>query len=222
VRYRLPITATGSGHSSGCVISMEALEYILSIYNVDTSGEMPIQLPISRERELPALFCELGYAIGAEIGVEQGKYSETLCKAIPDLRLYSIDPWIAYDRGSHVIPQRKLDRYYAEAVERLKPYNCEIVKRYSLDMARKLRPGTLDFVYIDGNHEFEYIIQDIIQWSKIVRSGGIISGHDWCIDIKGRLPFHVIQATRVYTEVYDIRPWFKTADHAPSWFWIKP
>jgi len=201
---------------------MDSLSYIIEKYDVPTIGDLPITLPISREKELPALFCELGFRVGAEIGVEQGKFSETLCKANPDLKLYSIDPWDAYDRGSHVVPQRKLDRYYAEAVERLKPYNCEIIKRYSQDIVRKFKPGTLDFVYIDGNHEFEYVMQDIIQWSKIVRGGGIVSGHDYCLDKHERLPFHVIQATKVYTEVYNIRPWFRTADHAPSWMWVKP
>lgn len=201
---------------------MDTLEYIVNKFNVDGTGEMPISLNIKREVELPALFQELGFKIGAEVGVEQGKYSETLCKANPEMKLYSIDPWAAYMRGSHVIPQKKLDRYYAEAVTRLALYNCEIIKRYSQDIVRKFKPGTLDFVYIDGNHEFEYVIEDIIKWSKVVRSGGIVSGHDYCLDKHERLPFHVIQATKVYTEVYKIRPWFKTADHAPSWMWVKP
>jgi hypothetical protein len=201
---------------------MDTLDYILTKWHVSANAESPVKLDISREIEFPLLLQELGFKIGAEIGVEQGKFSETLCKANPDLHLYSIDPWEAYMRGSHVISQARLDRYYHEAVRCLAPYKCDIVKRHSLDVVRKFKPNTLDFVYIDGNHEFEYVMQDIILWSKIVRPGGIVSGHDWCVDIKGRLPFHVIQATKVFTEVYNIRPWFRTADHAPSWFWVKP
>ena len=207
---------------------METLEYIVNKFNVDVTSESPIPLNISREVELPALFCELGFKIGAEIGVEQGKYSETLCKANPELRLYSIDPWAAYMRGSHVITQKKLDRYYAEAFERLLPYNCEIIKRYSLDIVRKFKPSTMDFVYIDGNHEFEYVIQDILQWSKIVRSGGIVSGHDY---VHTNLRMHVKEAVRAYTASYMITPWFcfgrnatvpMPRDPERSWMWVKP
>jgi predicted O-methyltransferase YrrM len=39
--------------------------------------------------------------------------------------------------------------------------------------------NSLDFVYIDAGHRFDDVVQDIIKWTKKVRKGGIISGHDY-------------------------------------------
>ncbi len=196
---------------------MNSLDYIIMKYAVNCMLVSPIQLDISREVEFPVLLQELGFRVGVEIGVEQGKFSETLCKANPNLKLYSIDPWEAYMRGSHVVPQDKLNRYFAEALERLKPYNCEIIRRYSLDMVRKFKPNTLDFVYIDGNHEFEYVMQDIIEWAKRVRPGGMVAGHDYYhFRLAG-----VVEAVNAYTDAHGIKEWFVTGEKEASWFWVK-
>ncbi|NIT59155.1 MAG: hypothetical protein GWN00_23910, partial [Aliifodinibius sp.] len=39
--------------------------------------------------------------------------------------------------------------------------------------------GMLDFVYIDADHRFDHVMQDIILWFKKIRRGGILSGHDY-------------------------------------------
>lgn len=38
--------------------------------------------------------------------------------------------------------------------------------------------GSLDFVYIDGNHSEEYVRQDIRLWWPKVKIGGMLAGHD--------------------------------------------
>jgi hypothetical protein len=37
----------------------------------------------------------------------------------------------------------------------------------------------IDFVYIDASHEYESVNEDILLWSKLVRPGGVMAGHDW-------------------------------------------
>lgn len=37
----------------------------------------------------------------------------------------------------------------------------------------------VDFVYIDGNHQEEFVIQDIENYFPLVRPGGILGGHDF-------------------------------------------
>jgi len=36
-------------------------------------------------------------------------------------------------------------------------------------------------VYIDGRHDYDSAMNDIVSWSKKVKDGGIISGHDFHI-----------------------------------------
>ncbi len=45
--------------------------------------------------------------------------------------------------------------------------------------------NSLDFVYIDGNHDFRYIAEDISEWTNKVKKGGIVSGHDYFFNKSG-------------------------------------
>jgi predicted O-methyltransferase YrrM len=39
--------------------------------------------------------------------------------------------------------------------------------------------GSLDFVFIDADHHYPHVIEDIRDWFPKIRSGGLISGHDF-------------------------------------------
>lgn len=204
---------------------MDTLEYVRQKFGIDLSSPAPITFRLSRHSGLTSLWRELGYKKGAEIGVEQGMYSQEICKNNPGVELYCIDPWEAYSRYLDRVLQPKLDRYYTETLDRLAPYGCKTVRKPSMEAVKDFAPDSLDFVFIDGNHEFEYVVNDIISWAKIVRPGGILAGHDYKPEGQEKrtpLPFHVIQAVNAYTDAYKIKPWFIIrGDRCPSWFWVK-
>ncbi len=92
--------------------------------------------------------------------------------------------------------------------------------------------GSLDFVYIDGNHQFKYVADDICEWSRKVRRGGVISGHDY-IFTNPRTQAgicHVIYVVNAYTQAYKINNWYllgrkerlaeELRDRFRSWMWI--
>ena len=164
---------------------------------------------------LPGLFYELGYTKGAEIGVRFGNFSIKLCEANPDLHLYCIDPWHAYNNK---YTQRRQDRIYDQAVKNLRPYNVEIIKRKSIDALELFKDESLDFVFIDGDHHYDFVAPDIIYWSKKVRKNGIVACHDYyAFGWAG-----VMQAVNSYTFCHDIRPWYVTKEYEPTAFWVKP
>jgi cephalosporin hydroxylase len=39
--------------------------------------------------------------------------------------------------------------------------------------------NSLDFVYIDANHAYNYVVQDIELWYPKVKKGGYLCGHDY-------------------------------------------
>lgn len=66
-------------------------------------------------------------------------------------------------------------------------YNNKITWVYDYsDIAASQLPDDLDFVYIDGNHNYEYVKKDINIYYKKILPGGIISGHDYpdILDVK--------------------------------------
>ena len=175
--------------------------------------------PTTRE-ELADYFVELGFKKGAEIGVERGKYTEVLCKA--GLEVYAIDAWTAYRGYREHVSQEKLDKFLEEAKKRLAPYKCHIIKAFSLEAAKNFKDESLDFVYIDSNHSFIYIAQDLDAWSKKVRKGGIVAGHDFR-KFGGKYGLnscHVKEVVQAWANSYKLNLKV-TKERTPSWFYIK-
>lgn len=202
---------------------MNTLEYISNMYQISLDQKSPIRLPCSRQDSLPILFAGLEFKSGAEIGVDRGRYSEVICQANPGVKLYCIDPWIVYGGYIEMRLQDRLNKNKQATIRRLKPYGCVVKQAFSMDAVKEIEDESLDFVFIDGNHVYEYVVQDIAEWSKKIRSGGIVSGHDYMRSrdpIKS--PCHVIEAVDGYTVSHKIEPWFLfMKDRCPSWMWIK-
>lgn len=161
--------------------------------------------------------------IGAEIGVEQGVFSEIICQTPGVKKLYSIDAWRAYRGYRDHTRQTKLDRFYEITLRRLAAYNCEIIRKFSADAAANFVDESIDFVYIDANHDYNHVYEDLTLWSKKVKQGGIVSGHDY-IRRKGQKLFYaVIQAVNNFVKAHTIEPLtIYRGDEVPSWMFIKP
>ena len=119
--------------------------------------------------ELAKYFNQLGFKYGAEVGVYKGYYSEVLCKQIPGLKLLCIDSWNSGRR----IPAKEA------ATQLLSSYNAIIIQKNSVDAAKDVEDGSLDFVFIDAGHTYKDVKEDIAVWTPKVRIGGIVSGHDY-------------------------------------------
>jgi hypothetical protein len=200
------------------------IDYIINKYNLDINAASPIIIPDLKRDELTKLYAELKFKAGAEIGVLRGTFSQEICESNPGVKLYCVDAWQNYTGiDDDKCQQHRLDRYYNQTKFNLRKHNFEIIRKFSMEAVKDFSPESLDFVYIDGNHKFDYIMEDIIEWSKVVRPGGIVSGHDFTRrDISHTTDFDVIEATGVYTTVHKIKPWFVFGgERSASWFWVK-
>lgn len=193
-----------------------------------------VDIPDVGRDDLPEFFKEMGYKVGAEIGVAQGAFSETLCKG--GLTLFSVDPYIDYPDYHTPDNQARLDKEYDEARDRLSKYpNCTLIRKTSVEAAQGFENNSLDFVYLDGHHAFKFITEDLHEWSKKVRRGGCISGHDFVHSAVKDGPFvcHVKHVVRAWTDAHGIKNWYvlgnkhfvdgkEKRDRWRSWLWIKP
>jgi predicted O-methyltransferase YrrM len=167
--------------------------------------------PTSRE-DLVGVFADVGFKEGAEIGVSEGKFSRYMCDHVPGLHLLCVDPWSAYGR----ISQRICDGRYAEAVKMTGKYNVQIVRKTSLKAAEDVVDGSLDFVYIDGDHRFDAVMLDIILWAPKVKRDGVVALHDF-------YPFYqsgVVEAALAYTRAHQVHEYFITKEKEATFCWI--
>jgi len=120
----------------------------------------------------------------AEIGVWKGHTSLTLLQHLPTIKNYHlVDPWINYSEYKMSGDAKANDMIlFAQNVcrGRLDDFNHKLIwhKKVSEEAAYEINDQSLDLVFIDGNHAYKFVKQDIELWKPKVKSGGILAGHD--------------------------------------------
>lgn len=152
---------------------------------------------------------------GIEIGVWKGDNALSICKCLNVQRLYLIDPFKLYneykkDTGSWMV-LKSFNQNKNEAVSKLSNYLeiTSFIEELSSTAFKDIKEK-VNFVYIDGNHRYEYVKKDIqLYWNKL-KKGGFIGGHD-------------IEQIEVLRAVYEFAYERKATLHiiAPDWWIIK-
>ena len=205
----------------------QTIEHIKKKYNliIDERTVYPIPLPMGKHYCLPTMFAELGFTKGAEVGVYKAMFSIELMKGIPNLHLIGVDLWKIYP-GYKDFGSNDIDEAYKISKEIYDSYGdrAVLLKGDSVDLAKTIPDGSLDFVFIDANHNYEHVVADIAAWAPKVRKGGIVSGHDYN-DYAMRIKWasmHVVDAVNGWTRSYRIKPWFITTQNRNNcWFYVK-
>lgn len=194
-------------------MSTKAYDAILKYFRFrSTRDNLPWSSPRGTRGTLAAMLGELEFNKCVEVGSRAGEYAKVLCENNPNIDLVCVDPWAAYG----ALDQSRQDEYYQAAIRNLAPYNARLLRKPSLEGVKDFAPKSLDFVYIDGAHDFDNAVQDICQWAPKVKSGGILAGHDYYHFFRSG----VVEAVDAYTHCHRINPWFITQEQHPSWFWV--
>ena len=130
-----------------------------------------------RFHDLPTLFKERGFKVGAEIGVSTGFYSKWLFYGIPGLKLFLVDPWKPYEGYvEHHNPEDQtiLDGCLAKAHERLDGKNAVFIRKTSMEAVKDFKDESLDFVFIDADKKNYSKYMELTY--PMLRKGGVICG----------------------------------------------
>jgi hypothetical protein len=118
---------------------------------------------------------------GVEVGTLYGDYAKIILDSWKG-HLYCVDPWLRQDKSVYLddANEKDLELVWNEANKKLKPYpNCALIRMYSLDAVGTFDDNSLDFVYLDGNHSYESVVEDITSWRPKIVKGGLLCGHDF-------------------------------------------
>jgi hypothetical protein len=114
---------------------------------------------------------------GVEIGTFRGGFAVQLLSEWNVKWLHCVDPYNCRCLP-HDEPVRDIDLQWA--IGRLQPY-CERVRIWKMASVRaaELIPYQVEFVYIDGGHNYEDCDMDIKTWWPKLTPNGVMAGHDF-------------------------------------------
>jgi len=135
------------------------------------------------ELSLEPLIKELPFTDGlmAEIGCYTGESTEQFAMSNKFLGIYAIDSW-EHDVSEPAAYLSDMDKVEAMFDKRISRYGCiSKIKKPSMEAVKEFPDKYFDFVYIDGNHAYDYVKNDIQSWMPKIKDNGIIAGHDYAV-----------------------------------------
>jgi hypothetical protein len=119
---------------------------------------------------------------GVEVGTFWGEYAQEILK-IWTGKLYLIDGWCKFNDDTYQDACNSIDPVvsYTHCFNNIKghEHRCHMLRCFSTDAVEFFDDESLDFVYIDANHKYDFVKQDLELWYPKVRKGGVFSGHDY-------------------------------------------
>ncbi len=118
---------------------------------------------------------------GCEIGVRNGVTTLHLLKSLPGLKtMYCIDPWQVETEDSPASVKWPIRRFNTfKRWSRPVRDRIVVLRKYSQDARDDIKPNSLDFIFIDGDHRYDPVMNDIRLALLWVKPGGLIAGHDF-------------------------------------------
>ena len=158
--------------------------------------------------------------IGCEIGANFGINIVYFLDNLPNIsKIHAIDPYMPYDdriTGGGMVTQEYMDKVKSCFLTNSEPYKDKInfINKTSDEASKEIEDNSLDYVFIDGDHNYEAVIRDMKNYYPKVKSGGIFAGHDSHSE-------GVQKAVKEFADGlginYDI---IKICAHQ-TWYWVK-
>jgi hypothetical protein len=137
---------------------------------------------IINRNQFHLLINELGLRNGVEIGVQVGGFSKYLLENT-FLFMCLVDPWIWIDGYDDVSNAQNDVQDIRLQMTRSNLFGYEdryrIFRRFSVDAVKEFADSSIDFIYIDANHDYKHCTEDLNLWFPKVKNGGLIAGHDF-------------------------------------------
>lgn len=145
-----------------------------------------------------AIIKENGYRNVAEVGIGYGTHAKYILKNDDIDCLHLIDPMVYYPNDAfsdeiascetHTPGVKPFDELHDLIKEELEPWSNKYVwhRTESLKVTDSQIPdGSLDCVFVDGDHSYDAVKQDLPFWWRKIRVGGQMLGDDyWMEDVK--------------------------------------
>lgn len=166
----------------------------------------------NKREEIHQHILEMDSPIICEVGVRFGDHLTHLLT--PNVSLaFGVDIWRNtgnVGQNDNEYSQDELDKQYELVVDKFKDDNrVRLIRDFSTEASKKFSDEYFDFVYLDADHTYEGVMEDLISWWPKVKKGGILSGHDYIdgdttIRLGHSVRFGVVDAVTEFLEKNNI------------------
>jgi len=165
-----------------------------------------------------------------ELGVRDGMNFDMLLTSKPNL-LVGIDAWKNDGIPGHndlFFSGKNLERQYWTAIKRYSnpqicgKTRCLIIRDYTVNACKEFQDYFFNYLYIDADHTYEGISQDMKNFWPKVKVGGVFAGHDYVDNsVYGSVVvFGVIRAVDEFIIKHNIK-YFHYLPECHSWMIVK-
>ena len=114
-------------------------------------------------------------SVCAEIGVFEGDFSEQILKIVKPKKLYLIDPWPKEESKWEKKYLKVLNRFQSE----IKDGRVVVFRYFSHDVIEKFDDDFFDWIYLDGGHSHDNLIEQFSDYFPKIKSNGFVTGDDY-------------------------------------------
>ncbi len=150
---------------------------------IKTGAQFAYPIQWRRWEVINIFITQFNWKIGVEVGVNEGENIFEIAKNNSKLKIYGVDPYkiqkenILYneeytDKSLNIISRKMLK-------EAFRYPNLEIIVDTSFNASKQFDKESIDFVFIDGDHSYGSVKDDIKYWEPKVKENGLIMGHDY-------------------------------------------
>lgn len=151
-------------------------------------------------------------AVVAEIGVDEGVFTQSIVNTCYPTKLHLIDIW-----GTARYSEMKASSVKEKFKNQLTSGSMEITRKLSTDAAKDFEESYFDWIYIDTDHTYETTLSELYAFSEKVKKDGIIAGHDYSMgNWKSSFKYGVIEAVAEFCVKENWKICFLSLDYTES------
>jgi hypothetical protein len=145
-------------------------------------SQMMMNQQQQRDLLLESILSGINNGVFVEIGTYRGDFVDKVLSLNRTAKIFCIDPYTSYDEYNDSLNKMIGDTIYDETYNNLKSKygdRIQFIRLTSADAVGMI-PDNIDFLHIDGNHEYSFVKRDLELYFPKVKSNGFVLGSGAC------------------------------------------
>jgi len=141
-----------------------------------------------------------------EVGVARGNFAREILSQWSGSRYVMVDPHEAQDPEQYREAQTNDWNIWKADCEAIckEDKRAELFTGYSADAAPMFANNSLSCCYVDANHSYAFVMQDMDLWWPKVKIGGILGGHDFGYQVENGAWIEVDRAVERWAKEHGV------------------